>query len=109
MNDERTRFQLVLVGCEACGAVGARGQRPLTPGFVALRQGAGGRARSDRQGIEVADVAGWDAGQGEGALTGAAIVAFAFRPRLGGLEVPIDRPEGRRPRQAVVGAVVATP
>src|SRR3712207_2076659 len=42
------------------------------PCSLGERQRAATRRQSDRQGIEIADVAGWDAGQGEGTLTGAA-------------------------------------
>src|SRR4051812_24001659 len=62
---------------------------------------------SDREGIEIADVARGEAGHGEGRLAGVAVGARVFGPPLGGREVAVDRPEQRRPLEAPVRAVVA--
>ena len=56
----------------------------------------------DREGIEIADVARREASHGERGLAGVAILPVPFTPILSGLKVTVDRPEQRRPLEALV-------
>ena len=62
---------------------------------------------SNREGVKVTDVSRREAGQGERRLARVSVGSLAFAPILSGLEVVVDRPEQRRPLEALLGAVVA--
>ena len=101
-----TRFYLVLVRISSCwcaaarrmGGQGLRFRRSLPVSGQERRF----RGRLHAQSIQIAHLSRWCAGHLQGALAGIAIMAFALRPPLGGLEIVVDGPDQRRPLQTRV-------
>lgn len=101
----RTRFRLVLVRFLRCWCE-AEPRRYLRLRVRRSLPVAGQerqfRGRSHAQSVQVAHLSRWCAGHLQGALAGIAIVPFALRPPLSGLEVVVDGPDQRRPLQTRV-------